>query len=303
MAVALPPRKRLRTKTRPTPQQARVWSCAEADISRLPRAPRKLCAGVPGRQQKRGTTSTKDSRFGCREVGERKQFGRFEAREVSNDYLIVRDGLDECMLQQLVRLLNRKRPQAAKMKNEGAGESDDERKARYEDRDCLTSWFTPSSECPFLQDRVALLVQEVANVHWPLLTLKPSGEANCEYEQAQYTVYRQNQHFQAWHQDAYEEGHDVEDARQFALVIMLSDRKDYTGGQLQGKVKDVKTGRKVVRRILLDKGEVAIFPAKKLLHRVSAVKTGVRKTVVCWAMDRLSCHAGREAAKKGLTSK
>lgn len=227
-------------------------------------------------------------------IGDVPHFGRFEVGERNDDYLIVKKAFDDAMLARLLKFLNRKRPKAAKMKNEG-GDSDDERKARYEDRDCGTSWFSAENECRFLHDHMALIVKEVGNKQWPLLKVKFDGSLDCEYEQTQYTVYRKNQHFQAWHQDAYAEGHDHEDARQITLVVMLTSRKDYTGGDLQGKVKN-SSGRGVIRKLRMDKGDVAVFPAKRLPHRVSVVKSGLRKTLVFWAFDRLSCHAGRAAA-------
>jgi len=191
------------------------------------------------------------------------------------------------MLERLEQFLKRKRPQPAKMKNEG-GNSDDERKARYDDRDSRVSWFNARAECAWLHQRLAEITRCVGNAEWPLLRVDAAGQLQCEYEETQYAVYGPNQHFKAWHQDAYEDGHDPEDARQITIVVMLSQRSAYTGGQLQAKLKGP-DGRKVPRVMRLEAGDAAVFPAKRLVHRVTAVKTGTRKTLVFWASDKLSC--------------
>merc|ERR1712048_744430 len=100
---------------------------------------------------------------------------------------------------------------------------------------------------------------------WPLLKVDASGEPLCEYEATQYTVYGPKQHFKAWHQDAYAEGNDPEDARQFSVVAMLSERTAYTGGDFQVKLRRPKGSRKkVLRRLRLEAGDAVIFPAKRL---------------------------------------
>eukprot|EP00435_Cladocopium_sp_Y103_P063864 s614_g25.t1 len=49
--------------------------------------------------------------------------------EKTRDYMVIQKALDAKELQELQEVLKRKRPKAAKMKNEGTGaESDDERK-------------------------------------------------------------------------------------------------------------------------------------------------------------------------------
>mmetsp|Transcript_41441 Transcript_41441/g.117307 ORF Transcript_41441/g.117307 Transcript_41441/m.117307 type:complete len:276 (-) Transcript_41441:153-980(-) len=213
----------------------------------------------------------------------------FALKEANEEYVIVRGGLDEDMLKKLEKFLQRKQPQPAKMKNEG-GESDDERKERYDDRDSLVCWFSAYKECRWLHERFAEIIRNVANKHWPLLKVDQKGEVQCEYEETQYTVYGPAQHFKAWHQDAFAEGHDPEDARQFTIVTMLSRRSDYTGGSFQAKLPDAALKRKVIKSIPLDVGDCLVFPAKRLPHRVCPVKTGTRKTMVFWAFDRASCR-------------
>lgn len=221
----------------------------------------------------------------------------FRVNQRHADYVVVEGVLDSEMLEKLEQFLKRKRPQPAKMKNEG-GNSDDERKARYDDRDSRVAWFNARTECSWLHDRLAEVARTVANVEWPMLQVDPtSGQLKCDYEDTQYAVYGPDQHFKAWHQDAYADGHDPEDARQITLVVMISDRKSYTGGFFQAKLAGP-DGKKFSRSLKLDAGDVAVFPAKRLVHRVSAVKTGIRKTLVYWVSDKASCHYHRDAMKK-----
>lgn len=224
-------------------------------------------------------------------------------RERHAEYAIVQGALDGEMLERTLTFLKRKRPQPAKMKNEG-GNSDDERKARYDDRDSKVSWFNARAECMWLHERCADIVRHVANKEWPLFKASVEGDVQCEYEETQYAVYGPNQHFKAWHQDAYADGHDPEDARQITIVLMLSDRSAYTGGHFQARLKGP-GGRKLARSLKLEAGDAVIFPAKRLVHRVTAVKKGTRKTLVFWANDKASCkyhQALMQKAAQGAVS-
>eukprot|EP00931_Biecheleriopsis_adriatica_P119269 TRINITY_DN9450_c0_g2_i1.p1 TRINITY_DN9450_c0_g2~~TRINITY_DN9450_c0_g2_i1.p1 ORF type:complete len:263 (-),score=45.47 TRINITY_DN9450_c0_g2_i1:54-842(-) len=218
----------------------------------------------------------------------------FRIKERHAEYVVVESAFDRSQLDLLAQFLKRKRPRAAKMKNEGAGDSDDERKARYDDRDSKVCWFNAEKECPWLQLRLKDLIKEVGNAEWPLIKVNSLGELSCTYEDTQYAVYGEKQHFQAWHQDAFAEGNDPEDARQMTVVVMLSKQSDYTGGHFQAKLRPPSGGRKVIKKIQVDAGDAIVFPAKRLLHRVSMVKSGLRKTLVFWAWDETSSrfHTG-----------
>ena len=90
------------------------------------------------------------------------------------------------------------------------------------------------------------------------------------YEMIQYTVYTgEDQGFYGWHVDMTPTGN-----RKLSLVCQLSDPSEYDGGQLQinnGKIIDIEK----------KKGHVVIFPSY-MLHRVTPVTRGVRKTLVVW---------------------
>jgi PKHD-type hydroxylase len=88
-------------------------------------------------------------------------------------------------------------------------------------------------------------------------------------EQAQYARYEVGGHF-GWHMDLGKEGMSV---RKLSAVIMLSDPSEYDGGMLQmfNQI-DVPLG----------KGDAIFFPSF-MLHRVTPVTRGVRRSTVLWA--------------------
>lgn len=225
--------------------------------------------------------------------------GRFTLRHRHQQYVVVSEALDSELREKVLAFLKTRKLAAAKMKNEGGGDDDDQRKARYDDRDCYTHWFNAEDQVPALHERLVEIVRDVGNVEWPLLKVGPTGKVICEYEETQYTMYGPNQHFKAWHQDAYAEGHDIEDARQITLVVMLSNRTDYTEGNFEMRLSPPNKGRRT-RKVLrdLDAGDVVVFPAKVLEHRVTPVKTGTRRTLVFWSSDLSSCIYGNPSLEK-----
>tara|TARA_R100001510_G_C7653956_1_gene212475 strand:+ start:1404 stop:2018 length:615 start_codon:yes stop_codon:yes gene_type:complete len=90
----------------------------------------------------------------------------------------------------------------------------------------------------------------------------------------QYTEYHgEEEGFYDWHLDI---GPRELSIRKLSLVVQLSDPKDYTGGELQ-----IKTGKydSVPSKT---QGTVIVFPSY-LLHRVTPVTSGIRKSLVLWA--------------------
>lgn len=223
----------------------------------------------------------------------RMRRGRFLLKDRHPDYAIIKQALSDEDLRRLDGFLRLQTPEPARMKNEGGGEDDHERKVDYNDRDCKVFWFHMEEHCRWLQKHFEDIIRDVGNVEWPLLKVnKRTGNVICEWEQTQYTTYGPGQHFFCWHQDAYADGHDQEDARQLTLVVMLSEREEYTEGAFEMKLppKSGMKGRFSRKIVRLDAGDVIAFPAKKLVHRVQPVGTGTRRTLVFWANDKQSCH-------------
>ena len=87
----------------------------------------------------------------------------------------------------------------------------------------------------------------------------------------QYTVYRGDEqgHYD-WHLDM----GPSHSTRKLSLVMQLSDPSEYEGGELQ-----INTG--AIDIVKKQKGSIVIFPSY-LLHRVTPVTKGIRKTLVLW---------------------
>lgn len=106
------------------------------------------------------------------------------------------------------------------------------------------------------------------------------GKCNSEFyqfklteitEHIQYTVYNsEDQGYYDWHVDM---GPDKA-RRKLSLVCQLSDPSEYEGGELQ-----INTGHILIPE--KDKGTVVIFPSY-LLHRVTPVTKGTRRSLVLW---------------------
>ena len=89
---------------------------------------------------------------------------------------------------------------------------------------------------------------------------------------------------------------------------MLSDSNAYTGGKLQVKrgrggknpgsmYTAGLVGKKLVSDVKLEAGDAVVFPAKKVWHRVTKTRSGLRRTVVFWVSA--AGGAGAEAAAAG----
>ena len=113
------------------------------------------------------------------------------------------------------------------------------------------------------------------------------------YDELQYTEYHGSEggHFGTWHTDAEDGGDDREDSRELSVVLMLSARSKYTGGLLQVKrggrsgkrgESQIPPPKSMVEDVDLEAGDAAIFPAKKVWHRVTKTRSGLRRTVVFW---------------------
>ena len=91
-------------------------------------------------------------------------------------------------------------------------------------------------------------------------------------EQAQYTEYPRGG-FYDWHMDSSIEMSDMPTVRKISMTLLLSDPKDFKGGELE------LLGNK--KRVNLKRG-YAIFFASFIRHRVKPVTKGNRKSLVMW---------------------
>ena len=93
----------------------------------------------------------------------------------------------------------------------------------------------------------------------------------------QFAVYEaaSQSHFE-WHNDyGRERGHEQQEPRKLSLSLQLSDPAQYDGGDLEGRV------RKETDAAPRTRGAVIAFPSY-VLHRVTPVTRGTRKSLVAW---------------------
>ena len=90
-------------------------------------------------------------------------------------------------------------------------------------------------------------------------------------EHIQYTVYKsEDEGYYDWHVDMGPN----KARRKLSLVCQLSDPSEYEGGELQIHTGNISVGEK-------EKGTVILFPSY-LLHRVTPVTKGIRRSLVLW---------------------
>lgn len=93
-----------------------------------------------------------------------------------------------------------------------------------------------------------------------------------ENDVLQFGEYQADGHYD-WHMDVDPFWSSDGMHRKVSAVLMLSDPDDYEGGEFQ--FQSVNLGK-------LGQGDVVVFPSF-LMHRVTPVTSGVRRSVVCWA--------------------
>ena len=134
-------------------------------------------------------------------------------------------------------------------------------------RSSKVKWIPKSREFQGLYERIAQEIMMHNQQHWKfdLTTLR---------EQIQYTeYYAKDKGKYDWHLDI---GSGWSSLRKISVTINLSDPKDYDGGVLEFNM-----GGKTITQGSKAKGAITIFPSY-LLHRVSPVTRGTRKSLVLW---------------------
>ena len=101
------------------------------------------------------------------------------------------------------------------------------------------------------------------------------------FERFQYTVYDEPGHHYDYHPDMVfgeQVTNDLRMPRKLSFSVILSDPTDYTGGQFEFMYQNPKKTSIVEQ----PKGRVIAFPSY-ILHRVTPIRSGVRKSIVFWA--------------------
>ncbi|MAU55358.1 MAG: hypothetical protein CL899_00265 [Dehalococcoidia bacterium] len=112
-------------------------------------------------------------------------------------------------------------------------------------------------------------------------------------EPCQFTKYHKGQYY-GWHCDSWDKPYHApgkpthEKIRKLSTILMLSDKKDYTGGDLEmnprqydPEKKDQVKNQILKVKELQEKGSLVVFPSF-VWHRVTPVTKGIRYSVPAW---------------------
>jgi hypothetical protein len=198
-------------------------------------------------------------------------------KEQSGDYVVLSGVLNASMLKKMSRSKTKRTIGGVYNSN---GKKDGRGKKHTAFRSSKIAWLLPG-RMPWLTQRLSLVAQGVGNEKWPRLLPAPSAWRN---EPVQDTEYSKGDHYTAWHYDS-SIGSPTEQ-RDLAIVVMLTSRKCYGGGEFEAKLgsKGARSKSKIIK--LDTAGDAVVFPAKRLLHRVRHVTSGRRRTLVSWVSRR-----------------
>lgn len=134
-------------------------------------------------------------------------------------------------------------------------------------RSSKIKWIPQTNNWQWLYQKLFNMIEEANGTLW-------NFDLFGTNEFIQYTEYlASDQGHYDWHQDIGPGGPSL---RKVSLVVQLTDAEEYEGGDLQiwpgGNIWTVPKG----------KGNVAIFPSY-MMHRVTPMTSGVRKSLVLWA--------------------
>jgi PKHD-type hydroxylase len=135
-------------------------------------------------------------------------------------------------------------------------------------RSTKISWLELSNENKDIWDKLARVIAEVNSRYFHF-------DLTGFYEPIQLGIYtaEDNGHYD-WHVDMFTSNKNA--PRKLSMVLMLSDTSEFEGGELL-----LKSDSDKYRALSLAKGRAWFFPSY-MLHKVTPVTRGVRKTLVLW---------------------
>jgi PKHD-type hydroxylase len=133
-------------------------------------------------------------------------------------------------------------------------------------RSSKTGWIDLTPETTFIYDNLAYIARQLNGQFFDL-------DLWGFVEHLQYTVYDGKEDHYTWHLDR--GGSTSNTPRKLSLVLQLSDPSEYEGGDLE--IFDAPEPTKIEKQ----KGLVVAFPSF-VLHRVTPVTKGIRRTLVVW---------------------
>jgi len=136
-------------------------------------------------------------------------------------------------------------------------------------RKSIVKWIPEDNSNIWVYQKIHNLIHELNSYIWKF-------ELKSWNDQIQYTEYSEEyQGKYDWHQDI---GSNLYSHRKLSISIQLSDENEYRGGNLEthttGNLEDSKVYSKKI-------GSAIIFPSY-IVHRVTPVTKGTRKSLVWW---------------------
>ena len=153
----------------------------------------------------------------------------------------------------------------SKLDTMGYADEGNEEGKEHSHRESFVSWLPQDLSIPVLNmlwSRFHDTIAELNHTMWGF-------DLKFMWEAAQYTRYAINGHFD-YHMDV---GKGSMAVRKISSVLLLSDPAEYEGGVLQLYHE---------KAIPLEQGDVVCFPSY-MLHRVTPVTMGTRRSIVLWA--------------------
>lgn len=136
---------------------------------------------------------------------------------------------------------------------------------KEDERRTKVSWIANSPDTNFIYDKLAFVATRVNEEYFGL-------DLFGFVEDFQYTVYDEVGSHYKWHWD---KQNFARSPRKLSLVLILSDSADYEGGELQL----LPCGEEV--SLEKKRGRIYVFPSY-VVHRVTPVTSGIRKSLVSW---------------------
>jgi PKHD-type hydroxylase len=133
-------------------------------------------------------------------------------------------------------------------------------------RKAKVGWLEFTTETGWLYERLAFVGRQLNGKFYDF-------DLHGFVEPMQYTVYTSENAHYSWHMD---KGNLNSAPRKLSMVIQLSDPTEYEGGDLE-----LMTGADNVSTVERKKGLIVSFPSW-IMHRVTPVTAGTRKSLVCW---------------------
>ena len=135
-------------------------------------------------------------------------------------------------------------------------------------RETNVSWFSPNQNNAHIWGKFSEVVSEINSQFFRF-------DLTGFYEPAQLGLYTADkQSYYGWHTDA--SASDRRTPRKLSMVLMLSDPSEFEGGELQ-----IKPYSDNLINLEQKKGRAWFFPSY-VLHRVTPVTKGIRRTLVLW---------------------